>query len=51
MSSIINQNALTSYTPNQIRISLEKMLKKYSMLEINGTEGYQMLKKTSKKKW
>lgn len=49
--SIINQRALTSYTPVQIRISLEKMLKKYSMLEINGTEGYQMLKKTSKRKF
>lgn len=43
--SIINQGALTSYTPVQIRISLEKMLKKYSMLEISGTEGYQMLKR------
>ena len=30
---------------------LEKMLKKYSMLEISGTEGYQMLKKTSKQKF
>lgn len=49
--SIINQGALTSYTPVQIRISLEKMLKKYSMLEIGGTEGYQMLKKTSKQKF
>lgn len=49
--SIINQGALTSYTPVQIRISLEKMLKKYSMLEISGTEGYQMLKKTSKQKF
>lgn len=49
--SIINQGALTSYIPVQIRISLEKMLKKYSMLEISGTEGYQMLKKTSKQKF
>lgn len=49
--SIINQGALTSYTPVQIRISLEKMLKKYSMLEISGTEGYQMLKKASKQKF
>ena len=32
-------------------INLEKMLKKYSMLEISGTEGYQMLKKTSKQKF
>lgn len=49
--SIINQGALTSYTPVQIRISLEKMLKKYSMLEINGTSGYQMLKKTAERKF
>ena len=48
---IINQKALTSYVPAQIRISLEKMLKKYSMLEISGTDGYQMLKKTSGKKF
>lgn len=51
IKSIINQDALTSYTPVQIRVSLEKMLKKYSMLEISGTDGYQMLKKTSKKKF
>lgn len=51
LESVINQKALTSYTPVQIRISLEKMLKKYSMLEITGTEGYQMLKRTSKRKF
>lgn len=51
IQSIINQNALTHYTPVQIRISLEKMLKKYSMLEISGTDGYQMLKKISSKKF
>ena len=51
IKSIINQDALTPYTPVQIRISLEKMLKKYSMLEISGTDGYQMLKKTSKRKF
>ena len=49
--SIINQGALTPYIPVQIRISLEKMLKKYSMLEITGTSGYQMLKKTSQKRF
>lgn len=45
IESTINQGALTSYMPVQIRISLEKMLKKYSMLEINGTRGYEILKK------
>lgn len=49
--SIINQGALIPYIPVQIRLSLEKMLKKYSMLEISGTDGYQMLKKTSKQKF
>lgn len=51
MNRRLNQNALTPYTPVQIRISLEKMLKKHSMLEISGTDGYQMLKKTSKRKF
>lgn len=51
IKTIINQDALTPYTPVQIRISLEKMLKKYSMLEISGTDGYQMLKRTSKRKF
>lgn len=48
---IINQKALTMYIPVQIRISLEKILKAYSMLEITGTDGYQFLKKMSKKKF
>lgn len=51
LKEIINKGALTSYTPIQIKISLEKILKEYSMLEIVGTEGYQMLKKFSKKKF
>lgn len=48
---IINKDALTSYIPIQIRISLEKMLTKYSMLEISGTDGYRMLKNLSKKRF
>ena len=48
---IINRGVLTSYIPIQIKISLEKILKEYSMLEIVGTDGYQMLKKFSKKKF
>ena len=46
---IINKGVLTSYI--QIKISLEKILKEYSMLGIVGTEGYQMLKNFSKKKF
>ncbi len=45
--TIINQKALTYYIPEQIRMSLEKILKKYSMLEITGTNGYRKLKKYS----
>ncbi len=48
---IINSKVLTPYNPVQIAISLEKVLKEYSMLEVTGTEGFQMLKKISKKKF
>lgn len=51
LKAIINNGALTSYIPVQIRISLDKMLKEYSMLEIVGTAGYQLLKTMSKKKF
>ncbi len=51
IKSTINEGALTPYTPVQIRISLEKMLQQYSMLEVNGTSGYQMLKKISERKF
>lgn len=51
LESIIDKRSLTFYAPNQIRISLEKILKKCAMLEINGTSGYQMLKKISKRRF
>ena len=51
IKAIINKGVLTPYIPVQIKISLEKILKEYSMLEIVGTDGYQMLKKFSKKKF
>lgn len=51
IKAIINKGAFTPYVPVQIKISLEKILKEYSMLEIVGTEGYQMLKNFSKKKF
>lgn len=47
---IINNGVFTPYIPAQIRVSLDKILKEYSMLKILGTEGYQMLKEISKKK-
>lgn len=50
LKNIIDQNALIPYIPLQIRLTFEKMLKKYSMLEITGTDGYKMLKKISKRR-
>lgn len=51
LTAVINQKGLTSYTPLQIRISLEKALNQYSLLEITGSEGYQMLKRISKRRF
>ena len=48
--SLINQNILTPYCPQQIRISLEKYIKKYSLLEIEGTDGYKKIKRISERK-
>lgn len=46
--AIINQNALTPYTPTQIRITLESALKKVGFISIIGCEGYKKLKKRAK---
>ena len=35
-----NNNALTSYSPVQISITLQAVLKQYALLEITSTEGY-----------
>ena len=51
LMDVLNRNALTKYIPDQIRISLEKAIKETSMLGIVGSEGYQVLKKISKKKF
>lgn len=51
LKTIITQDSFIQYIPIQIRISLDKILKEYSMLEIVGTDGYQLLKKMSKKKF
>lgn len=51
LGGILDQEALTKYIPNQIRISLEKAIKETSMLGIVGSEGYQALKKISKRKF
>lgn len=45
----INQNALLDYTPLQITLSLEKLIKSYTMLEVTSCEGYRKLKEISEK--
>lgn len=47
----INRNALDRYTPMQIRISLEKALKKLNMISIIGCEGYIKMKKIAGRKF
>lgn len=49
--SLVNNNYLTQYCPLQIKITLEKYIKKYSLLEIDGTDGYKLLKKKSKRRF
>jgi hypothetical protein len=51
LRAIINQSALTEYTPLQIKISIEKILREYSMLEIVGNSGYKMLHEISQKRF
>lgn len=51
LRTVLNQNALTKYIPIQIATSLEKMLKKYSMLGTALNNGYHVLQKISKKKF
>lgn len=41
---VINRNMLTSYCPGQIRISLENAIKKVTLLEIVGCEGFRKMK-------
>lgn len=53
IKNILNKTTESSsvlYMPNQILKSLENLFKKYSMLQVIGTDGYRMLKKTSKRK-
>ncbi len=49
--SIIDHDGLTTFIPVQIRLSLEKALKEYSLLEITGSDGYKKLQKLSKRKF
>ncbi len=45
---ITNNNALTQYIPLQIESTLRNLLKRYSLLEISGTNGYNVLRKIAK---
>jgi len=49
--SVINQNALTAYTPVQIRITLENALKKHNSIRIFGCDGFRKLKKIAARKF
>ena len=48
--SLINQKALTDYTPMQIRITLDNALKRSNSIQIIGCEGYRKLKKIANTK-
>ena len=50
IQAVIDQNCFIHYIPVQIRISLEKALKKYVSLQIMGSEGYMKLKKIANRK-
>ena len=51
LEAMFNQQCFSRYTPEQIRMSLEKVLKQCSMVTIIGTSGYNLLKKISKRKF
>lgn len=42
---ICNNNGITKYTPLQIKLSLEKALKQYELLEVSSCLGYQKVGK------
>lgn len=49
--AVIDQKALTPYTPLQIRLSLENALKQYALLEIIGCDGFKKLEKLARRKF
>ena len=49
--NLVNQQYFTTYSPLQIKLSLEKYIKKYSLLEIDGTDGYKTIKRLSERKF
>ena len=51
LEKFINRNPFTTYMPEQITQSLQKILREYSMLTVDGTEGYKMLEKQAKRRF
>ena len=51
LKHLLNNDLFICYTPAQIRLSLQKILSKYSLLEITGSNGYRMLQKMANKKF
>ncbi|MGN0513233.1 MAG: hypothetical protein ACI4GD_03055 [Lachnospiraceae bacterium] len=51
IEAAINQNAFTPYIPTQIRITLEKALRKYNAIQVIGCNGYRKLKKIAGRKF
>ena len=47
----VYRNPFTTYMPEQIAQSLQKILREYSMLAVDGTEGYKMLEKQAKRRF
>lgn len=43
IKKILNNNGLTPYIPEQIRSSLQKTFKQYTLLQVDGCEGYKLL--------
>lgn len=48
---IINSNALSGYTPMQIRITIQNALNKNKHISIIGCDGYRKLKQIALRKW
>ncbi len=51
VTDAFNQKAFTSYTPIQIKISLEKALNQFDSIPIIGCDGYKKLKKIANRRF
>ena len=50
-TEFINKNGYNVYIPTQTRTTIDKILKKYFSITVIGTDGYNLLKKYSQKRW